>query len=654
MRFIRLLLLNSIIFFLSNSLYSQNNPIDTLFDVSFEDLMNTNIIGASKVLQHTNEVCAKVKVITAIDIKNRGYFTLDEALMDLPGFQFRNIQSINSYIFCRGVPNQNNLMLILVDGIQINELNSGGFYGGGQYNLDNVERIEVIYGPASVIYGTNAVTGVINIVTKSALENQGFDISTLFGSFNASNIQASYGYSNPQSDFGIRISAMKKETEKGDFGGKNGGYNWSEDLITPETDYSFGTKIYYKNLTIGTNYLLKQASANAYYKAEGTEYNDFNTFWNIGFLNTHIKYDIKKFEKIAFTYRAYYRNSTVYNNSIERVTDTAQIGYFRPNWLVGNEVTSVYTPVKKLQLISGVVFENEHLAEDFGVSYSNSPYEKPIPPAKPTLLSNTLLSGFLQARYNISNNLDFICGGRLDHSSTYDNVFTPSAAFVYNRNRFNAKLMYMEAYRAPKPWDYNWGIGNLDLKPEEIKSIELTTAYNIAPHFILETSIHKNKMYNMLIKNASNNKWINSDTIDCKSVEVELQYTRKNFQSNINYTYTISKDIHDFETQEIAPHMANFIMHYSFTKSFSSDVQIHYIGERKNANTLVPIIEQAIPINCRFSYSTPYDFVFTIDFKNLFDTEYYHTSNRDVSMYRQAQRTILFGITWKINPKNEK
>jgi len=62
-----------------------------------------------------------------------GYFTLEEALSFLPGFQFRNIQGINSYVFQRGIPNQNNLTLVLVDGMQINELNSGGFYAGGQY-----------------------------------------------------------------------------------------------------------------------------------------------------------------------------------------------------------------------------------------------------------------------------------------------------------------------------------------------------------------------------------------------------------------------------------------------------------------------------------------------------------------------------------------
>ena len=70
----------------------------------------------------------------------------------------------------------------MIDGIQVNELNSGGFYGGGQYNLSNVERIEVVYGPESVIYGTNSVSGIVNIVTKDPdMEDSG--IGVLIGSF---------------------------------------------------------------------------------------------------------------------------------------------------------------------------------------------------------------------------------------------------------------------------------------------------------------------------------------------------------------------------------------------------------------------------------------------------------------------------------------
>lgn len=141
---------------------------EEILRMSFADLMNTKVVSASKVSQQIKDVSATVQVITAEQIKERGYFTLEEALGDLPGFQFRNMLGFNSYIFMRGAPSQNNLIILMVDGVQINELNSGGFYAGGQFNMSNIEMIEVVYGPASTLYGTNAVSGIINIITKKS------------------------------------------------------------------------------------------------------------------------------------------------------------------------------------------------------------------------------------------------------------------------------------------------------------------------------------------------------------------------------------------------------------------------------------------------------------------------------------------------------
>ena len=129
-----------------------------LLELDLEALLDIEVVTASKRKQTTSRVPATVRVITAEQIRARGYLRLDQALAGLPGIQFRDILGINSYVFVRGVPNQNNLALILVDGLEMNELNSGGFYGGGHYNLGNVQRIAVVYGPGSAMYGTNAVS----------------------------------------------------------------------------------------------------------------------------------------------------------------------------------------------------------------------------------------------------------------------------------------------------------------------------------------------------------------------------------------------------------------------------------------------------------------------------------------------------------------
>ena len=263
----------------ATTLVAQNKPAQQdidFYELNLSELSKLKITSASKVPQKISEVSSTVFIITESQIKENGYFTLEEALSDLPGFQFRNTLGQNSYVFQRGVPNQNNLTLVLIDGVQVNELNSGGFYAGGQYNMANIERIEVIYGPSSVAYGTNAVTGIINIITKSALEKKA-EISALIGSFNTTKSDFIYSLANDKKTFGILVSGMVKKSDKANLKGSAGDNNWTDLMDNFENDYSFDVKIQLKDFVIGTNYLYKMASTATLIKAIDSEYRDYGT-----------------------------------------------------------------------------------------------------------------------------------------------------------------------------------------------------------------------------------------------------------------------------------------------------------------------------------------------------------------------------------------
>ncbi|RPI05023.1 MAG: hypothetical protein EHM64_08010, partial [Ignavibacteriae bacterium] len=97
------------------SLKAEQNKPGTLdvYDLSLTHLPELEITSASKVAQKVSEVPSTVFIIPAAEIKENGYMTLEEALSDLPGFQFRYIEGFNSSVFQRGIPNQNNLTLLL-------------------------------------------------------------------------------------------------------------------------------------------------------------------------------------------------------------------------------------------------------------------------------------------------------------------------------------------------------------------------------------------------------------------------------------------------------------------------------------------------------------------------------------------------------------
>ncbi|MEA2491911.1 MAG: outer rane receptor for ferrienterochelin and colicin, partial [Acidobacteriota bacterium] len=128
----------------------------------------TQVASVSKTSEPLREAPATVVVVTADEIHRRGYIDLEQLLHDLPGFDLsRTNGDIYSFINLRGYRStQSDRLLLIVDGVEQNELSTNTLYLSRQYALSNIERVEVVYGPASTMYGANAYTGVISIITK--------------------------------------------------------------------------------------------------------------------------------------------------------------------------------------------------------------------------------------------------------------------------------------------------------------------------------------------------------------------------------------------------------------------------------------------------------------------------------------------------------
>lgn len=168
-------------------------------------LLNTNLIAeekledirvttATKTSQKLSNVTSNINVITAQEIEERQYTTVTEALNSLPGVSFTANGGLGTAtsLNIRGM--QSSRVLVLIDGIRYNDIT--GVSGAPFEHLmaTDIERIEVVKGAQSGIWGADASAGVINIITKSAKEGLHFSASQEFGSFatTSSNINASY------------------------------------------------------------------------------------------------------------------------------------------------------------------------------------------------------------------------------------------------------------------------------------------------------------------------------------------------------------------------------------------------------------------------------------------------------------------------------
>ncbi len=143
--------------------------VDRIADVQ-AGILETVTFSVSKNAEDLLKTPATINVIKENDIFNRGYMNLEQMLHDLPGFDIATTSGVTyANIYQRGYRSKStDRTLFLVDGVEENELNSNIAYTSRQYSISNIKRLEVVYGPASTMYGANAFTGVINVVTKEA------------------------------------------------------------------------------------------------------------------------------------------------------------------------------------------------------------------------------------------------------------------------------------------------------------------------------------------------------------------------------------------------------------------------------------------------------------------------------------------------------
>lgn len=168
---------------------------DAIFEMSLEELLSIDVYTATKTNQSLSESPATMIVITEQMIKERGYFYLEEILHDLPGFDFNKDFGVNySTIFMRGFRSSNSDRFVLFfDGINENDIWKQTTWISRQYPVSQIKQIEILYGPASALYGTNAFSGIINVITKKGDEVGDINLTTGYGSWGQKNIEWSTG-----------------------------------------------------------------------------------------------------------------------------------------------------------------------------------------------------------------------------------------------------------------------------------------------------------------------------------------------------------------------------------------------------------------------------------------------------------------------------
>ena len=202
---------------------SQQKDVD-LASQSIEDLMNVKVVSVSRTEQTISRTAAAVFVISQEDIRRSGATNIPDLLRMVPGMDVAQIDQNTWAISARGFNARfGNELFVMVDGRSVYTPSFGGvFWDTLDLPVEDIERIEVIRGPGGSIWGTNAVNGVINIITKKASDTKGALVTAGGGNLDQGFGLVQYGGGKGNTDFRVYTKYFDQSFLPAATGGGNG------------------------------------------------------------------------------------------------------------------------------------------------------------------------------------------------------------------------------------------------------------------------------------------------------------------------------------------------------------------------------------------------------------------------------------------------
>jgi outer membrane receptor for ferrienterochelin and colicin len=641
----------TVFIFMTFSFAQTDKSVESLMDLSLEELMNITITTASKNPQKLSEAPSSITVITRNDIKNWNAKTVIEVLRFIPGFYVENFMGNLFTVSARGFfPSgySKSAFLMLVDGRPANDIDFGN--ANFLMSTQNIKQIEIIRGPGSALYGANAFLGVINIITFNASDlsndknvsllsdirmgengvlisgiNYGKNISDQFSIY--SGLEFSRQDRLVEKYYGFTNLALNKDSL---LAKKNDDYYNIDYFIkvkSSELNFSGGFNIQNSQFPVhfgNPYYVDKEETGKKFTFADLTYENDKNEDFSYK-IKTYVNInEVKeKLQKLDF-------NLTTFTLDVDSLTKPNNVDEMRLG--AESQLTYKYKLADiKNEIVSGIEFRNEK------VDYHHTE----IPNSddfKLKKFSNNIVGVFLQNKINFTENFIFYLGGRFDHHSKYGDDFSPRLSAIFNdyKSGYIIKANYSEAFKAPS--FHQLYIHEIDpgfiapedtlakLKPEYFKSLDIGGSYSYKNLFTTDLTVY-------FIQ--ANNEIINSISLS----RPNFFYNRANDVSKslgMEFTARLEKEISDFKFSPFLNLSYSEVkLDTSTNKSFLS-----FKGVRKNYRSNLKFVSG---FNLTFQKNLYTNFVYHyIPKSHTFDSE---GSFSDVSVgYKRSFYDVKIGL----------
>ncbi len=599
------------------------------------DLGNV-IVSATKTETYQAEIGSSTTVITAEDIKKSGKLTVEAVLRDVPGLTVMQTGALGgeASVFMRGA--NSGQTLVMIDGVEVNDpMSTGRAFNFANLLTDDIERIEVVRGPQSTLYGSDAMAGLINIITRKGEGKPKAEASFEGGSHGT--FTEHFGLNGAAIDkFDYSFSATRLDSS-----GISKAYNGSEN--DPYHNTSLSTKLGYKifdnaKLSLSVNYVDARTGVDYGANQDLSNY----TSWSKD-LSTKFAFDqaINSWwtHILSFSYHDIRRKDKQEWDPV--------YGYVN-DWYKGNNKKAEWqhniSPVKWNILTAGFEYEDESGSSYYESDGAYGPYSN-----KQDRKSIDNMGYYFQDQLKIWNRLFITPGVRIDDHEIFgtETTYKISTAFLITETGTRLKGNWGTGFKAPTLYQlYDPTYGNVNLKAEESKSYDFGFEQNFFKDKLsFDLTYFHNDFRNML--DISNSKYINVGKAITKGFEVGAKIKPlENLTFGVNFTYTDTEDKETgLELLRRPKRQANFDINWGFLPKANLNLGVNYVGARKDATwdasynkTIITQKAYAI-VRMAASYDITKHFQVFGRVENLFDKEY-----QEVYGYGTLGRSFYAGI----------
>jgi outer membrane receptor for ferrienterochelin and colicins len=601
--------------------YSQEVKDSTdLYSLSLEELLNIKVISSTKTEVSIQKAPSVVRLFTKDDINRMGFQTLREILDQVPGFENQEYRAGHQLTWVRGVQARyNNKVLLLIDGVPMRDSYYGNFNVDEMIPVDMIERVEVLNGPGSVLYGTNSFSGVISITTKQ----DGRNVSAEAGSFNSYNVNAQYSYK------GLFANANVFQSD-----GFSPDFNSDGRLRTHDQTVSNQSLMasYNKNgLQLNASYTRYQYPYK--YRDSKSEY-----LFERNPIYGSAAYTIKTSDNSSLKLHGFYNyfgfsiDKTKFMNAT--TTDIKEVAQEMLNSSMYGGAAEFFMNSSKNELLAGISLLTDR-ADDIHVKILNDEGDavnirEDMMAGGKGSFSRSNLGFFIQDTYSFTPGLDLTTGVRYDVLSDFENQFNYRIGLTGSFSKqLYGKILFGTAYRIPAYREYlDVASYNNNLKPEELRTIEAQVGYatnkmdinltlynNHYTDFINEVLVDSIQSATGVMREVDDEVSFNFDNRNITGLELNAivkATSQLNLLFGVSYKFNATEKLGgfrstetiytsqtiDFNTQDLyflSKVTGNFTASYAFAQRVNLSLSGQYFSDRNSP----PDYQAGVPVEVR-------------------------------------------------------